>query len=593
MNNFAQNRWLAALVVAALGIAACGKDKPADRDAVGPLTDQSGLLQYVPADTPYIFANAEPLPDEFMDKIEPALDQLLGAYQDMLVGIAEQAAADFEADEEGREEAERVLAVLGEVSSLLSIEGLREAGIGRDSTSVFYGNGLLPVLRMELSDPDRFDATIERFEAQAGAKMSVADIGPQSYRYVDTDAVKVIVATIGDEAVVTVAPTTFGADQIGTLLGLSLPETNIAESGELLEIAEKYDYSAHYVGLISTTRIAETFLEDQTGINAALFELMDASDKPDLSEVCKTEIRSLVETAPRIAMGYNEFSTERMLSSVIVELRGDIAGALTGLTAPVPGLGIDNGGMLSFGLSLNPLAAREFYEARLDAMEAEPYECDLFAELQAGVAQGRAALEQPVPPMVYDFRGLLAVIDKMDGFDFARQKPPEVLEARVMLAMENANNLLMMGAMMMPAIAELQLEPNGEPVALDPAMLAGSGLEQASVALSENALAIAVGQDADSGLEAMLGAETVDPVPFVSMNVDAAQYFGFLRQATEVQAQAVAAETGEEGSEYLEMTQATQAEVLAALQELYDRILLDVYFTDNGIEMHSVVTLKD
>lgn len=594
MNNFARNRWLAALVMATFGIAACGKDKPADRDAAGPLTDQSGLLQYVPADTPYIFANAEPLPDEFMDKIEPAIDQLLRAYQEMLVGIADQAAADFEADEDGREEAERALAVLGEVSSLLSIEGLREAGIGRDSTSVFYGNGLLPVLRMELSDPDRFDATIERFEAQAGAKMSVADIGSQSYRYVDADAVRVIVATIGDEAVVTLAPTTFDADQIGTLLGLTLPETNIAESGELLEIAEKYDYSAHYVGLVSTTRIAETFLEDQTGINAALFELMDASDKPDLSEVCKAEIRSLVETAPRIAMGYNEFSTERMLSSVIVELRGDIAGGLTGLTAPVPGLGVDNGGMLSFGLSLNPLAAREFYEARLDVMEAEPYECDLFAELQAGVAQGRAALEQPVPPMVYDFRGLLAVIDKMDGFDFAQQKPPKVLEARVMLAMENANNLLMMGAMMMPAIAELQLEPNGEPVALDPAMLAGFGLEQASVALSENALAIAVGQEADTGLEAMFGAETVEPTPFFSVNMDAARYFDFIRQASEVQAQAVVAETGDDdGSEYLEMTQAAQAEVLAALQELYDRILLDVYFTDNGIEMHSVVTLKD
>ena len=76
------------------------------------------------------------------------------------------------------------------------------------------------------------------------------------------------------------------------------------------------------------------------------------------------------------------------------------------------------------------------------------------------------------------------------------------------------------------------------------------------------------------------------------MNMDAARYFDFIRQASEVQA--VVAETGDDdGGEYLKMTQAAQAEVLAAMQELYDRILLDVYFTDNGVEMHSVVTLKD
>ena len=608
MNDFARNRWLAALAVAAFGIAACGKGKSEDQaseslGALESLTDRGGLLQYVPADTPYVFANTQSLPDEFMDKMEPVTDQLLTAYREMLERIGEQALEDLEADEpetdeletddEDRVKAERAFAVIGEVASLMSIEGLRAAGITRDSRLVFYGNGLLPVLRMELSDAKRFDATIERFEEQADARMSVAEIGSQTYRYVDTDAIKFIVATIGNQAVVTLSPVGFGDEEIGALLGLSLPQTSIAESGELLEIAEKYGYSLHYLGLVSTTRIAETFLADQTGINAALFQLMDASEKPELSEVCRNEIRAAVEIAPRIAMGYDEFDTERLSSSVIVELRGDIASGLTGLAAPVPGLGVDHGGMMSLGFSLNPLAAREFYEARLDAMEAAPYECELFAELQAGVEQGRAALQQPVPPMIYDFRGLLAVIDNMDGYDFAQQKPPEILEARAMLAMENANNLIMMGGMMVPALAELQLEPDGEPVALDPAMLAGTGIDQASVALTENALAIAVGEDTEAGLAAMLGAETVDPAPFFSMNMDAVRYFEFIRNAGEAQTRHAAAGLDDGSEEYLEATQAAQAEVLAALQELYDRILIDVYFTDNGIEMRSVVILRD
>ena len=32
-----------------------------------------GLLRYVPADTPYVFAMLDPLPDEVADKLEPKM----------------------------------------------------------------------------------------------------------------------------------------------------------------------------------------------------------------------------------------------------------------------------------------------------------------------------------------------------------------------------------------------------------------------------------------------------------------------------------------------------------------------------------------
>jgi hypothetical protein len=36
------------------------------------------LLQYIPADTPYVMAFTKPLPDDLLDKIEPAVDETLG-----------------------------------------------------------------------------------------------------------------------------------------------------------------------------------------------------------------------------------------------------------------------------------------------------------------------------------------------------------------------------------------------------------------------------------------------------------------------------------------------------------------------------------
>ena len=157
---------------------------------------------------------------------------------------------------------------------------------------------------------------------------------------------------------------------------------------------------------------------------------------------------------------------------MIVELRDDIAEGLAMIPAAVPGLGSDPGGFMSFGFGLNPLALREFYEGRLDAMEADPYECEKLAALQAGVAKGREALNQPVPPVVYSFRGLVANIADIQGMDMASKTPPESIDASVLIAMENAESLIMMAAMMDPQIAALNLLPDGKPIRLELAQLA-------------------------------------------------------------------------------------------------------------------------
>ena len=67
--------WLA---ICALGVAACGKATE-EPESASPLTDASGLLRYVPADTPYVVGTFAPPPDEFLDAIEPKVDRFLAA----------------------------------------------------------------------------------------------------------------------------------------------------------------------------------------------------------------------------------------------------------------------------------------------------------------------------------------------------------------------------------------------------------------------------------------------------------------------------------------------------------------------------------
>ena len=575
-------RILSLLAVSALVLAACGKD---DEPAASAELGKGGeLLSYIPADSPYAFVSLTPLPDDVLDSLEPKLDKVFQSYQAVLQEVVAAKMGEASDAEMSDEEKERAMAFVDELSGLLSVEGLRGAGIARDSMGAFYGNGLLPVVRMELSDAALFEGTIARLEKQAGMSMAVGTADGQKYRYFDADNLRIVIATIGDHAVFSLVPTGFDETQTGKVLGLTKPDRSLAETGNIEGMIAKYGLTQHMVGYLDVPALAERFVGQPTGVDADLMGMF-GYDAAGLSDVCKAEIREFAGIMPRMVMGYTGVSVNRFDSSLVLELRDDLASGLQTLTAPVPGLGGDAGGLMSFGVSLNMQAAREFMEARLDAMEADPYECEHFADLQNGVAGGRQALNQPVPPMVYDFKGFLAVIDDIEGLDIENQVPPTSIDGTFLLAMDNAQNLVNMGAMFSPELAALNLQPDGEPVALALPQLEAMGME-AFAALSENALAISVGEGAADQVQGSLGAEPNDPAPFLSFSMDAARYYGFMGEAI------AAGETGGDDEPTPELQDALNS-LMQSVAELYDRMSGDVLFTEHGVEVRMTEVLKD
>lgn len=577
-------RLLFPIVVVALGLSACSKDEET-APAASVLSSNDTILRYIPADTPYVLVNVEPLPDELMDKIEPRVDEILQAYQTVLRETIAAKQAELSEEQRDSEEAKRVAAVIEELTGLLSMDGLRGAGLARNASGAIYGNGLLPVVRFELTDGALFDAAISRIEEKAGHKMAVAAIDGGAYRYADIEELRVVIAILEKQAVLTLVPSTFTEEQTAAALGLTPPETSIADSGVLEDIAAEYGLTAHYVGFVDVQKIAATFIDPQTGINAELLA-MSGYDPASFSDVCKAEIRETAGVAPRMLMGYTHVDAKRMDSKFVVELRDDIAAGLATLTAAVPGLGGDPGGLMAFGMSLDVKAAREFAEARIAALEANPYECELFADIQSGVEGAKMGLQQPIPPIVYDFKGFLAIIDDIEGLDVASQMPPTSVDGRFMIAMDNAPALVGMGAMFSPELAALNLQPDGEPVALDLPQMQAMGIT-AHAALTDSIVAIAVGEDSQADLSGMLSAEAVEDEPFISFSMDAGRYYAFLGEAI---AQAEA-EEGEK-SPSPEM-QAAMQDIMTAVGKLYDRMSVDILLTADGIVLRATETLAD
>ena len=573
-----------ALCFLSLAIVACTDSS--DDKVSSPALD-AGLLKYVPADSPYVFAMLDPVPDDVADKLEPKVDAILKSYQGLLhqvVKLNAEAAAKSE-DEDGM--SEEAFAALDEFGSLLSIEGLRSVGIERDSTAVLYGAGLLPVLRMTLSDGALFDAAIARIEEKAQGSMTVATIDGQSYRYAGDDEGRLIIAVIGNEFVVSLVPTNLSDDVLKSILGLTLPSSSMADSGELHKIIDDNGYLSHSIGLIDFERIVATFIDDQTGVNQELLTLGEY-DRSELDDVCKAEIREMSTLAPRIVTGYTEMSVDQFVSNTIFELRPDIAAEVAKLTAPVPGLGNDQGGLFAFGMSIDILALREFYEARLDALEADPHECDLFADLQAGVEQGRDSLNQPIPPIVYGFKGFLAVVEDIRGMDLANNMRPTGLDLRVLVTTDNAAGLLAMGAMFSPEIAGLDIKPDGEPVKFESEQLAGV-VDAAYVAMTDTALALSIGEGVEARLGDMLSAAVNEPNPFMSMEMDAARYYDFIAQTMQMGKDGDDDEEDEAAAEL----KAAVGETMVVVGDMFSRMTFQVEFSERGVEFPSTIELAE
>lgn len=579
MSILSMRRTLVAAISTLVLLVACGDSDEAGSS--GSVAADS-ILAFVPADTPYVFATTGDAPDDVIDKLRPQMDATLSAYHQIIRAIAENAYAEARENNEEVDWFEQALPFIDELESLMSTEGFADAGIDRDSQFAFYGAGLLPVMRISLSDSQLMETAIKRLEEKAEQDMLTSTIDGNSYRYAGDDEGRVVVAIIDDHLIMTMVPSSLPENQLKQVLGLTKPAESMAATGTLAAIRSQYGYDDYMIGTVDFERIVATFIDPQTGVNAELLKLMDYDDTT-LDDVCKAEIRSMSGIMPRAVMGYSELSVDRISSNAVMELRDDIATAVSALTAPVAGLGESHGGLFSFGMSMDLLALREFYADRLDALEANPLNCEIFAELQAGVESGRDVLNQPIPPIVYGFKGFLAAVDSVDGMDLSAQQPPTSIDMQLLVAIENAEGLLAMGAMFSPELATLNLEADGEPVRINLPM-ADALAQVIYLAMTDKALAISVGEGMQDGLGEMLDADIAAQPPFLYAEMDAGAYYEFVGDS-------MASDIGELG-DMPEVRDAVAA-MNAASKELMDRVSVAINFTGDGIEVKSDMTLKD
>jgi hypothetical protein len=297
--------------------------------------------------------------------------------------------------------------------------------------------------------------------------------------------------------------------------------------------------------------------------------------------VCRDEFRGAAAVAPRIVGGYTELDTSAMAASLVVELRDDIAAGLARIPTPVPGLGAETDVMIAFGLAADVARAREFALARLDAIAADPFECEAFAGLQAAIPELRLALTQPLPLPVDALKGLSLTLDIGDFDINSATGLPSDIEMSALVVTDDVEGTIAMLAAMDPAIAALDLQPDGQLVELTgPNAFFGPGANPfGSIVFGATTTSIGVGlgEAGDAALERLLQARPGDPATVMSMSMDLARYYSLVADLLVGQAFA--------GDPQSVAVAASMSEMMRSIQAIYTRETIAVRFTGRGIEV--------
>lgn len=496
---------LAVLAAIACLMSACGK----------PPVPNDTPLAFAPADTPYAYANLEPIPaamtEQWSKPMQDYWPTLFAMYESMLQD------SKLGLDEHTRHIA---VALLDELKTHGSWEKLRTIGFKPDARIALYGVGIVPVLRLELDDPVAFRAEVARVEQSAGAAMPKAKVGDQDYWQGGNDTIAAAIAIEGKHLVVTMLPPKAGDALKQTLLGIARPAQSLATAGTLEALAKDKGYSPYGEGFVDFVRLAERLGKPLEGSDAEFAHALGLPVSGN-DETCRREYLEIAHRFPRITVGARELSAQRMRVVTQLEIEAGLAARIAAAVGVAPGSGDTNIGVVDFSIAAPVLKLKDFWIAQAAAVAAKPYACANLASVNEGFAKSSARLDVTVPPPLSDLTGLRFSLSRF-ALSPAPGAVPEI-SGKLLMATNNPLAALAMAQLAMPALQKVKIAADGKPVAI-PADALPSMVPPISVALSDKAIALATGADDIATLGAFLAAPAASPAVFMRMHFSGAVY---------------------------------------------------------------------
>lgn len=515
-------RLLAFGAVLLLTVSACGKT---DNDATTSVAENSNsLLAYVPTNSPYLAANLQPIEDEVLDTfLTRAQPALTAVQQEISLGLeALEAEATNDVEDYDQMASKVAHAVLQELDGKLNRQGLESLGFDLQSHKVLYGMGVFPVLRVGLSDADVLRSTIER--VLNNAEISATEMESQGTKYwrlapegtADQPA-GVYIAILSDHLAISLFPPVAEDEMLPAFLGQTIP-TDSDALARLQDLNARHGYTSFGSGILDFNLLFDEFV-DPNSVIAQILNNAGGFDATNLAPECVSEVRDIISNTPRFTVGTTELTADAVGFQYRVETKSSLAQELVALVANIPLADPLSTKLMEFSFGMRLGALRDFLRNKMAAIEASPYQCEHLQDLNTSAEEAFASLNQPLPPLINNFRGIRASLSEISVEEDFAQGSKGVAAIHV----EKPQMFVGMAQMFVPDLAEMTLEPGSAPVRLPETMIPMPGVV-AFAALSDESIGISLGEGEQDALPAYLAQSAGSDGTFLSTNYNMAAY---------------------------------------------------------------------
>jgi hypothetical protein len=567
------SRTFVLILISAFLFTACNKES--EEAVVAVNENLNPLLAYVPADTVYVYADLEPVPEEITDSYVNRTQPVLDVVSEQISKFQ----ASYKSGEHQDDQAARLAsAVLDELGGSLSKESLNKLGISLQAHHVIYAKDLFPVVRLGLSDMQALRDAITRIEAKMGYQLPVKDLNGTTYWriYEDDMPVAMYIAIFDDQLAISVFPVSAEDKLLAAFLGQEMPAQSMASSNTLAMMNSNKGYTSYGSGILDIQKLADEILNPDS--NTRSFLGTEANTQLDaLDAVCVAEIKSMIDKAPRMTFGTTKLTASEITMRYDLEIENSLANGLAALVSEIPPAATGNY-LLSASLAIKVGKLREFVLEKTTALVASPYQCANLQQLNDQAGQLMTQLNIPMPPMINNLLGVRVMVN-----DFDPAKAMTQGNGLMAVHVDKPEMFVGMASMMIPGFESLDLANQAEPVRIPAEMTHVEGLDVFAL-MGKNAIGISLGEQQVKDLGDFMNVKSMSDGTLFSVSYDMAKQME-IQAAIAEQFQVDADGDQSAVHEYSEAVKKAYTDMLA-------RSRVDVRMTADGLSIDSDLTFK-
>ncbi|MGU3807977.1 hypothetical protein ACVZHJ_08570 [Vibrio diabolicus] len=441
----------------------------------------------------------------------------------------------------------------GYLESAASPETLKAyLGTGENINPVLYTIGMVPVYKLKIEDPAALWKTLDHEEQMSGAKHELVKLGDVEFRrYEMTDSVDpqdgigLVVAVVDNVLTLTVDIPQLGVQNpLKMALGLESPSQNIAESGRLAALQAKYGENNNSFGYFDHRELVKGLTTKDGNIFARQVSMLDAIDpEPTIQEMrspaCHTELTQVAENWPQsVAFAEYKLKGEQAFikGAFVVESKNKvILDALKSIRGVLAESNNDKSFFsMALGLDINTLAP-SIGQIWSDLTQPQ-YQCSLLTQMQQEMGgQNPAAAVSMGSGMVNGLKGLsLQMFDIHVDTNAQHGEVFSQLDGMLSLSANDPMMLIQTAQMFVPELAQLQIQPDNQPVNVSDLLEMHTGLKMDVFArLNENHFTLYSGENAEDASKEVM-AQPLSPNGLFSFDFDSERILEVLESASAV-----------------------------------------------------------